>query len=156
MGQIREIFRSDSVHFGAPRQNVRNLIWKIPGFFQFGSNLAHFGAKSDTHAADWVDQVPVQYLGRLTVTQLTRLDTGVEGQLCEVDSWRFELDTRVFLQYIQDLQLQAVSWLQGKDILLSHLYYWYTTTIYYYYYSTTTVLHYITFLANLPALKEFI
>ena len=26
MGQIREIFRSDSVHFGAPRQNVLNLI----------------------------------------------------------------------------------------------------------------------------------
>ena len=26
MGQIREIFRSDSVHFGAVRQNVLNLI----------------------------------------------------------------------------------------------------------------------------------
>ena len=26
MGQIREIFRSDSVHFGALRQNVLNLI----------------------------------------------------------------------------------------------------------------------------------
>ena len=26
MGKIREIFRSDSVHFGAPRQKVLNLI----------------------------------------------------------------------------------------------------------------------------------
>ena len=29
MGQIRKIFRSDLVHFGAVRQNVLNLIWKI-------------------------------------------------------------------------------------------------------------------------------
>ena len=30
MGQIREIFRSVSVHFGAPRQNVLKLILKSP------------------------------------------------------------------------------------------------------------------------------
>ena len=46
MGQIREIFRSDSVHFGAVRQNVLNLIWKFSGFVPFGANLTHFGAKS--------------------------------------------------------------------------------------------------------------
>ena len=42
MGQIREIFRSDSVHFGAVRQNVLYLIWKNPRFVPFGANLIQF------------------------------------------------------------------------------------------------------------------
>ena len=45
MGQIWDFFRSDSVHFGAPRLNVLNLIWKNPGFVPFGANLTHFGVK---------------------------------------------------------------------------------------------------------------
>ena len=39
MGQIREIFRSDSVHFGAPRQNVLKLILKNPRLVLFGGNM---------------------------------------------------------------------------------------------------------------------
>ena len=59
MGQIREIFRSDSVHFGAPRQNVLNLIWKFPGFVPFGANRTHFGAKSDICGVEWNKLAPV-------------------------------------------------------------------------------------------------
>ena len=50
MGQIREFFRSDSVHLA---RYVLNLIWKIPGFVQFGVNLAHFGSKFG-HPSLWI------------------------------------------------------------------------------------------------------
>ena len=47
MGQIRGFFSSDSVHFGAPRQNVPNLIWKkTPDLLHLGANLTHLGPKS--------------------------------------------------------------------------------------------------------------
>ena len=58
MGQIRDIFRSDSVHFGAPRQNVLNLIRKFPGFVPFGAKSGNRGLgsacliKRDTDTTD--------------------------------------------------------------------------------------------------------
>ena len=47
IGQIRDFFRSDFSTFGSMSQIYWNLIWKGPGFVQFGvqSNLTHFGAK---------------------------------------------------------------------------------------------------------------
>ena len=39
MGQIWDFSRSVSVHFGAPRQNVLNLILKSPRFDPFGLKL---------------------------------------------------------------------------------------------------------------------
>ena len=46
MGQIRGFFRSDSVYFGSPSQNIINLSWNVPTSVPFGANLTHFWSKS--------------------------------------------------------------------------------------------------------------
>ena len=40
MGQIWDFLRSDSVHFGAGRQNILKLILKSPRFVPFGANTS--------------------------------------------------------------------------------------------------------------------
>ena len=43
MGQTWDFLRPVSVHFGAARQNVLELILKSPRFVQFGPNMTQFG-----------------------------------------------------------------------------------------------------------------
>ena len=55
MGLIGKFFRSHSVHFGSPSQNVLNLIWKITWLDPFRACLTRFGPKSE-QAGDAVCQ----------------------------------------------------------------------------------------------------
>ena len=64
MGQIWDFLRSVSVHFGAPRQNVLNLILKSPRFVPFGANLIHFGC-----------EIPHPCSQSVNVNTTVRLDT---------------------------------------------------------------------------------
>ena len=43
MGQIWDVLRSVSVHFGSTSQNVLKLTLKSPRFVPFGANLTRFG-----------------------------------------------------------------------------------------------------------------
>ena len=60
MGHIRDFFRSDSVHFGATRQNVLKLILKSPRFDPFADNLSQSWSKYKRREYDVINVKPIR------------------------------------------------------------------------------------------------